>query len=162
MREVPYRKALVEQQFFTKIKHLTTNDTFSHGDMMSTVESSFDFETGTTETESEVVALAVHHAIFFVENLEVVEFTDNKNNLVLEDSANPPLGFTYFMLRSKVNRSAADKHNPDIYLVLRLQQTLVPSSGPVTLMVAVNTPTQSITPTRVDENIESLAQEVRN
>ena len=129
---------------------------------MSTLASSFDFETGNTETESEVAALAVHHAIFFVENLEGVEFTDNKNNLVFKDSANPPLGVTYFMLRSKVNRSAADKQNPDISLVLRLQQTLVPSSGPVTLVVAVNTPTQPITFTRVDKDIESLDQEVRN
>ena len=52
MRWAPYRKALVNQHFFRKIKHLATNNTFSHGDLMSTVASYFDFETGTTETKS--------------------------------------------------------------------------------------------------------------
>ena len=35
MRDSPYRKALVTQHYFRKIKHLVTNNTFSHGDVCS-------------------------------------------------------------------------------------------------------------------------------
>ena len=50
---------------------------------MPTMESYFDFETGTTETESELAVLLVHRAIFLVNNLEGVGFTDNRNKIVL-------------------------------------------------------------------------------
>ena len=68
MKEAPYRKALVAQQFIRKIKHLATNNTFSHRDLMSTVVSYFDFETGIAKTGSESAILLVHRAIFSINN----------------------------------------------------------------------------------------------
>ena len=100
MRWTPYRKALVTQYFFRKIKYLATNNTFSHGDLISSVVLYFDFETGTTETESELVALFVLRAIFLVNNLEGVRFADNRNKIVLVDPSKPAPGITYFMFRS--------------------------------------------------------------
>ena len=72
-----------------KIKHLATNNTFSHGDLMSTVASYFDFETETAETESESAALVVQRAVFSVNNLEDVGFTDNRNKIVITDPSKP-------------------------------------------------------------------------
>ena len=68
MKWTPYRKVLVSQHFFREIKYLATNNTFSHGDLIATVASSFAFETWTAETESESAALLVQRAIFSVNN----------------------------------------------------------------------------------------------
>ena len=94
MRETPYRKALVTQYFFRKIKHLATNNTFSHGYLMSTVASYFDFETRTAETESESAALLVQCTNFSVNNMEGDRFTDNRNKIVIVDPSKPVLSTT--------------------------------------------------------------------
>ena len=49
----------------------------------------FDFETETAETESESAALVVQRAIFSVNSLEDVGFTDNRNKIVITDPSKP-------------------------------------------------------------------------
>ena len=154
MRETPYRKALVVQHFFRKIKHLATNNTFSHGDLISIVASRFDFETGIAETESEATALLVHRVIFSVNNLEGVGFTNNTNNFFLVDPSKPALEVMYFMLRYIVNGFVVDKYVSDNSLFLefafRLLQTPVPSiTCLVTPAIMMATP---ITPTSIQVN----------
>ena len=57
MREAPYRNTLINHHFFNKIKYLTVNDTFSHGDLVSTVSSYFEFETVSVEIQSDTTVL---------------------------------------------------------------------------------------------------------
>ena len=55
----------------------------------------------------------VHRAIFLVNNLEGVEFTDNRNKIVLIGPAKLAPGVTYFMFRSIVNGFTVDNYAPD-------------------------------------------------
>ena len=80
---------------------------------MFTMELSLEFETGPMETEIKSSDLLVHRAIFLVNNLEGVEFTDIRNKIVLIGPAKLAPGVTYFMFRSIVNGFTVDNYAPD-------------------------------------------------
>lgn len=97
IREAAYRKTLITNHFFKKIKYLIVNDTFSHGGLMSAVDSSFEFETGSVETQSNVAALVIQRAIFNVDNLRVAGFMDARE-IVLSTLRSYPRSHVFYVL----------------------------------------------------------------
>ena len=69
MSEKPYRKAMVADIFFRKIKALALESDFSSADLVVTFATYFDFNTGSAEIESVAAANKIHDAVFCVENL---------------------------------------------------------------------------------------------
>ena len=65
----PYHKAMVTDIFSRKIKALALESDFFSVDLVATIATYFDFNTGSTESESATVADTIYDAVFRVENL---------------------------------------------------------------------------------------------
>ena len=76
------------------------------------------------EAQSETAAIAIRCASFFVENLELVGFTDNKNKLFTIHPHVLPSGVTYILFRSITNRAAIGTYAPDCSLFLEFDNRL--------------------------------------
>ena len=66
MSEKPYRKAMVADLFFRKVKALAVDSAFSSADLVATIATYFDFNTSSAEIEAAKAAAGIRAAIFQV------------------------------------------------------------------------------------------------
>ena len=152
MCKIPYRKALTAHHFFKKIKLITVNSTFSHEYLISIMASYFEFETRSTDIQSEAAVLVNQCEFFHVDNQVSIGFIDSRIKLVLIDQQNPLPGVTYFLFRSTVNDASIDKRGPNrslfVNFVLRLPQTLVSRFSGIDLLSIMPTAASLDIPTQ--------------
>ena len=78
-------------------------------DLMTTVASSIDINTGFAEREAETVAQSIFCSFFHVSNLHGVTFSDASGKLIkVPDSDIGPADFTYFLIHSHVFAATVD------------------------------------------------------
>ena len=74
MSERPYRKAVVANLFFRKIKALVVDSVFISADLISTIAVYFNFNTSPAEDEAAAAAETIRDAVFHVGNLTGLGF----------------------------------------------------------------------------------------
>lgn len=67
MSEKPYRKAMVADFFYQKIKALVVNSAFSSVDLVATIATYFDFNTCSAEIEAVAAVDKISAAVFKVD-----------------------------------------------------------------------------------------------
>ena len=74
MLEKPYRKSMVADLFFRKVKALAVDSAFSSADLVATIATCFDFNTSSAEIEAATAAERIRAAVFQVEYLTGLGF----------------------------------------------------------------------------------------
>ena len=74
MLEKPYRKSMVADLFFRKVKALAVDSAFSSADLVATIATYFDFNTSSAEIEAATAAERIRAAVFQVEYLTGLGF----------------------------------------------------------------------------------------
>ena len=85
MSEKPYRKAMVADIFFRKIKALALESDFSSADLVATIATYFDFNTGSAEIESAAAAIRFTMPFFTLRTLSASDSaisTESISNVV--------------------------------------------------------------------------------
>ena len=113
MSEKPYRKAMVADFFFQKIKALVVNSAFSSVDLVATIATYFDFNTSSVEIEEATTADKTSAAVFKVDYLASLGFRNQCGTPV----SCRPANLTSFDFRSVTRASAFDIQGPDSIFV---------------------------------------------
>ena len=74
MSERPYRKVMVANLFFRKIKALAVDSDFTSADLVSTIATYFNFNTSSAENEAAAAAKTIRATVFNVSNLTGLGF----------------------------------------------------------------------------------------
>ena len=74
MLEKPYRKSMVADLFFRKVKALAVDSAFSSADLVTTIATYFDFNSISAEIEAATAAERIRAAVFQVEYLTGLGF----------------------------------------------------------------------------------------
>ena len=134
MSERPYRKAMVTNLFFRKIKALVleVDSSFTSVDIVSTIAIYFNFNTSFADNGASVVAKTIRAAVFRVSNLTGLWIRSQCGTDVYFGITNArPTDIYYFTLRSNSQASDIDIRGPVIFFVdfvLKLPQNTVVAS----------------------------------
>jgi len=109
----PYRKALIEKIFFHQILSLSDSPPVSFNDLIATVASYFDINTGSAEMETETATQSIFRSFFHVLNLINVTFFDTFGKPIkVPDTDSRPADVTYFTFRSNGSAKTIDCRTP--------------------------------------------------
>ena len=100
MSERPYRKAMVANLFFRKIKALVMNSVLIFANLVSTIAAYFNFNTSPTEDEAAAVAETIRDAVFHIGNLTGLGFQNQLGAAVSFDVTAKRPAITFVTLLS--------------------------------------------------------------
>ena len=150
MSERPYRKAMVTNFFFRKIKALAVDSVFISANLVSTIAAYFNFNTSPAEDEATAAAETIHDSVFYVGNLTGLGFQNQLGAAVLFDvTAERPANLRYFDFRSSFRASDIDSRGLtnlfSVDFMLKLPQNTVAASAPLLSNIASPTITSPTT-----------------
>ena len=139
MSEKPYRKAMVADFFYQKIKALVVNSAFFSVDLVATIAIYFDFNTSSAESEAVAAVDKISAAVFKVDYLASLGFRNQCGTPI----SCRPANLTYFDFCSVTRASVFDIRGPGsvFVFVLKLSQTLVNAAAPIVYKIASHLPT---------------------
>ena len=109
-----YRKAMVADLFFRKVKALAVDSAFSSADLVATIATYFDFNTSSAEIEATKVAARIRAAVFQVEYLTGLGFRNQYGTPIsYRQGDTRPANLHYFAFRSAIRASDLDDGGPD-------------------------------------------------
>ena len=160
MSKKPYRKAMVADLFFRKLKALAVDSASFSADLVATIATYFDFNTSSAVIEAATSAERIRAAVFQVEYLTGLGFRNQYGTPVSYSQGDTrPVNLHYFAFRSAFRVSDLDNRGPDTVFsfdfVLKLPQIFVDVAAPVVSNLASPLPIPVPT-TDTAEELESL------
>ena len=166
MSENLYRKVMVVDLFFRKIKALSVNCAFSSADLVATIATYFDFNTNSAKIEAATAAERIRAAVFQVEYLTGLGFRNQYGTPVsYRPGYTRPAHLHYFAFRSTLRASSLDIRGPDTEVsfdfFLKLPQTFVNAAALVVSNLVPPLPT-SVSTTNTSAELQPLQIEFGN
>ena len=144
MSKHPYRKVMVVNLFFRKIKTLATDLSFTSAKLVSTIATYFNWNTSPVEKKSSIAAETIPAAVLHVSNLTGLSYQNQYGAAVSFDITDArPANLRYFTFRSNWRASDIDSRWPNdlfsVDFVLKWPQNTVTASTP--LLFNITSPT---------------------
>ena len=147
---------MVANLFFRKIEALASDSSFTSADLISTIDTYFDFNTSPAENEATAAADKIRAVVFHVDNLTGLGFRNQFGaDVALDMASSRPANLRYFAFRSMLRASDVDSRGPAtlfvVDFVLRLPQN--------TVATAATNPSTLSSPSPVGTNDTAVDQE---
>ena len=133
MSKHPYRKVMVVNFFFRKIKTLATDLSFTSAELVSTIATYFNWNTSPVENKSSIAAETIPAAVLHVSNLTGLSYQNQYGAAVSFDITDArPVNLRYFTFCSNWRASDIDSRWPNdlfsVDFVLKWPQNTVTAS----------------------------------